>query len=241
MPSNRLKEQLSPEALDGLLDADLVRLVQQGNTDAYACLFRRYHRKVFSLAYSRLRNQQDAQDIVQDAFVKVYRYIGSFKGNSSFYTWLYRITANLCIDRQRQAGRDHQVEFVEGKQLRVAVERGAEVMGRGSIDGDNPARSADRRELLSKLEEAIQELPDYHRDVILMREVGGMSYSEMARAMKVSKGTIMSRLFHARRKVKERLVPYLRGVEKGEGEASGGETGATGELDVQEPGTGEHP
>jgi RNA polymerase sigma-70 factor (ECF subfamily) len=211
MPSKRLKQQVSPEALDGLSDGELVTLVQQGNQDAYSCLFQRYYRKVFSMALGRLRNREDAQDVVQDAFIKVYRYIGSFKGNSSFYTWLYRITANLCIDKLRQHTRDQKVEFVEGKKLRQAVERGGGMMGRGSIDGDNPAKMADRREVMAKLEEAILELPDYHRDVILMREVGGMSYSEMAKAMKVSKGTIMSRLFHARRKVKEKLGPYLAG------------------------------
>jgi RNA polymerase sigma-70 factor (ECF subfamily) len=226
MPSKRQRKEVSTEALEGLTDGDLVDLVQQGNQDAYACLFQRYHRKVFSLAFSRLRNQQDAQDVVQDAFIKVYRYIGSFKGNSSFYTWLYRITANLCIDRQRQASRDQRVELVEGKKLRAAVERGGEMIGHGSVDGDNPIKKADRKEVMVKLEEAILELPDYHRDVILMREIGGMSYNEMAEAMKVSKGTIMSRLFHARRKVKERLQPYLEGEqdEPSEGHKEAAET-----------------
>jgi RNA polymerase sigma-70 factor (ECF subfamily) len=209
VPSKRVKERVSSEALEGLPDGELVRLVQKGEQEAYACLFRRYYQKVFSLAYSRLRNREDAQDIVQDAFVKVFRYVGSFKGNSSFYTWLYRITANLCIDRLRQAGRDQQVEYVEGRKLKAAVERGQSIMGRSSMEGDDPARNLDRKEVLIKLQEAIDELPDYHRDVILMREVGGMSYSEMAKAMNVSKGTIMSRLFHARRKVKERLRSYL--------------------------------
>jgi RNA polymerase sigma-70 factor (ECF subfamily) len=202
--------------MDGLTDGELVKLVQKGDQEAYACLFRRYYQKVLSMALARLRNREDARDVVQDAFVKVFRYVGSFKGNSSFYTWLYRITANLCIDRLRQASRDQQVEYVEGRKLRAAVEKGGAMMGTGSMGGDCPARNLDRKEVLGKLQEAIDELPAYHRDVILMREVGGMSYSEMARAMKVSKGTIMSRLFHARRKVKEKLTPYLEGEEEGE-------------------------
>lgn len=216
MPSNRQKERVSSEALDGLPDGELVRLVQEGEQEAYACLFRRYYQKVLGMALARLRNREDAQDVVQDAFVKVFRYVGSFKGNSSFYTWLYRITANLCIDRLRQAGRDQKVEYVEGRKLAAAVERGGGMMGMGSVEGDNPARAMDRKEVLIKLSEAIDELPEYHREVILMREVGGMSYSEMARAMNVSKGTIMSRLFHARRKVKEKMRPYLDGDEAGE-------------------------
>jgi len=226
VPSNRQKERVSSEALDGLPDGELVRLVQKGEQEAYACLFRRYYQKVYGMALARLRNREDAQDVVQDAFVKVFRYVGSFKGNSSFYTWLYRITANLCIDRLRQAGRDQKVEYVEGRKLAAAVERGGGMMGMGSVEGDNPARNLDRKEVLLKLSEAIDELPEYHREVILMREVGGMSYSEMARAMNVSKGTIMSRLFHARRKVKERMKPYLDGGEDGEHrekEASAGE------------------
>jgi RNA polymerase sigma-70 factor (ECF subfamily) len=226
VPSNRQKERVSSEALDGLPDGELVRLVQKGEQEAYACLFRRYYQKVFGMALGRLRNREDAQDVVQDAFVKVFRYVGSFKGNSSFYTWLYRITANLCIDRLRQVSRDQKVEYVEGRKLAAAVERGGGMMGMGSIEGDNPARSLDRKEVLLKLSEAIDELPDYHREVILMREVGGMSYSEMAQAMNVSKGTIMSRLFHARRKVKEKMRPYLEGdgeEERGEKEAAAGD------------------
>jgi RNA polymerase sigma-70 factor (ECF subfamily) len=227
VPSKRQKERVSSEALEGLPDGELVRLVQKGEQEAYACLFRRYYQKVYGLALAKLRKREDAQDVVQEAFVKVFRYVGSFKGNSSFYTWLYRITANLCIDRLRQAGRDQAVEYVEGRKLRTAVDRGGGMMGVASVNGDNPARNVDRKEVLLKLQEAIDELPDYHRDVILMREVGGMSYSEMARAMKVSKGTIMSRLFHARRKVKEKMKPYLEDEERDSGmedkEATGGD------------------
>jgi len=213
--------------MEELSDVELVRLVQQGEREAYACLFRRYYQKVYGMALGRLRNSEDARDVVQDAFVRVYRYVGSFKGNSSFYTWLYRITANLCIDRLRQSGREQQVEYIEGRKLKAAVEQAGPLMGMGPAGGDCPARNMDRKEILAKLQEAIDELPDYHRDVILMREVGGMSYSEMAKAMKVSKGTIMSRLFHARRKVKERIRPYLEGDEEGAkdtpGEAHGGD------------------
>ena len=111
--------------------------------------------------------------------------------------------------------------------MHSAVDRGGGMMGVASVNGDNPARNVDRKEVLLKLQEAIDELPDYHRDVILMREVGGMSYSEMARSMKVSKGTIMSRLFHARRKVKEKMRPYLEDDEIASGtqdrEATGGD------------------
>jgi len=224
MTSKRHTDTAPSEGLDELPDGELVRLVQKGVQDAYEILFKRYHRKVFGLAISRLRNQQDAQDVVQEAFVKVYRYIGSFKGDSSFYTWLYRITANLCIDRLRQGTREQQVEYVEGRKLRVAVERGGEMMGMGTRE--DPARNFARKEVLLKLQEAIDELPDYHREVILMREVGGMSYSEMAEAMQVSKGTIMSRLFHARRKVKAKMKEYLE--EDGDRDAEDGVEVASG-------------
>lgn len=209
MASKRVAERISPEAMGELPDGELVRLVQLGDHDAYEVLFRRYYRKIFGMAYTRLRSREDAEDVVQEAFVKVFRYIKSFKGDSSFYTWLYRITANLCIDRHRHMGREQVVELVESRKLRAAVDKGSGVVGDASLDRVHPGVAADRKELMVKLEEAIGELPDYHRDVIIMREVGGLSYSEMAKAMKVSKGTIMSRLFHARRKVKARLDPYL--------------------------------
>ena len=198
------------EAASGPADRELVQRAQDGDHGAFRDLFERYHRRAFAVALGVVKNKQDALDIVQDAFIKVHRHIGSFQGSSSFYTWLYRIIMNLAIDHVRKGRHQKDGEFDE----RIARDSG-DVAGDGTmlprmLDG-NPAKTAVRRELSEKIQAALGELPEYHRAVILMREVEGLSYEEMAKIMKVPKGTIMSRLFHARRKMQEALESYLDG------------------------------
>lgn len=191
-------------------DRQLVRRVQQGDPKAFRILVERYQRRAYAVAFGIVKNRQDALDVLQEAFIKVHRYIGSFQGSSSFYTWLYRIVVNLAIDQKRKEPRGRGTEFDE----RVGRTE-AEVAGDGSLLpsmlGSNPSKAAARKELLKMLEAAMAELPPYHRAVILMREIEGLSYEEMAKALNVPKGTIMSRLFHARKKLQEALAPYLDG------------------------------
>lgn len=198
------------EASTGPADRELVQRVQDGDHAAFRQLFERYHRRAFAVALGVVKNKQDALDIVQDAFIKVHRHIGSFQGSSSFYTWLYRIIMNLAIDQVRKGRHQKDSEFDE----RVARDSG-DVAGDGTMLprmlDSNPSKTAVRRELSEKIQAALQELPEYHRAVILMREVEGLSYEEMSKIMKVPKGTIMSRLFHARRKMQEALEGYLDG------------------------------
>lgn len=189
---------------------ELVRRVQRGDESAFRELFDRYHRRAFSVAFGVVRNQQDALDIIQDAFIKVHKHIDNFQGTSSFYTWLYRIVMNLSIDHVRRQKKGRDVDYDD----RVRREDD-EIAGDGSILpsllGQNPRRSVLRRELAEAIDRALEELPDYHRAVLLLREVDGLSYEEMAKILEVPKGTIMSRLFHARRKMQEALAPYVQG------------------------------
>jgi RNA polymerase sigma-70 factor (ECF subfamily) len=157
-----------------------------------------------------VKNQEDAMDIAQDAFVKVHRYIGNFQGTSSFYTWLYRIVVNLCIDHLRRSGKRIKMDFDEKAGYQYdAVTDNAMI---GTRLDTNPAKVLGRKELAERIQAAVDELPPYHRAVIIMREIEGLSYSEMAKTLKVSKGTIMSRLHHARQKLKRSLDPYLKGT-----------------------------
>ena len=173
---------------------------------AQGILMQRYQRKIYAVAFGFLRNQEDALDIVQESFVKVHRHIAKFEGNSSFYTWLYRIVANLCIDHLRRAKRHRDIEFDDG--LRHDGEEPPSLCTFGS-----PSDLVQRKEILEAVEDSLQFLSDKHRAVIVMRELQGMTYEEMARAMQCSKGTIMSRLFHARRNMQkllaERIAPLL--------------------------------
>lgn len=169
----------------------------------------RYQRKVYSVAFGFLRNQEDALDVVQESFIKVHRYLGNFEGNSSFYTWLYRIVTNLCIDHMRKNKRYKALEFDDS--LRH------DGKGEGATDGEtrplsglgDPAQMLQRREILDAVQDGLQYLSEKHRAVIVMRELEGMSYEEMAKAMGCSKGTIMSRLFHARRNMQRLLTERL--------------------------------
>jgi RNA polymerase sigma-70 factor (ECF subfamily) len=191
-------------------DRELVRRVQRGEGAAFRELFDRYHRRAYAVAFGVVKNKQDSLDIVQEAFIKVHRHIQSFQGSSSFYTWLYRIVMNLAIDHVRRSKKGRDLDYDD----RVRREDD-DVAGDGAIlprilDG-NPGKTVLRRELTDAIQRALDELPEYHRAVIILREVEGLSYEEMAKILKVPKGTIMSRLFHARRKMQAALSAYLEG------------------------------
>lgn len=147
-------------------------------------------------------------DVSQEAFVKVHKYLDHFKGDSSFYTWLYRITTNICIDvlRKRRSSGGTAVEFDDSLEVDLGQ---ASVGALGSRLGTNPQKSALRRELIEKIQAALEQVPEKHRAILLLREVEGMSYEELARTLEIPKGTVMSRLFHARAKVQKILSEYL--------------------------------
>jgi RNA polymerase sigma-70 factor (ECF subfamily) len=191
-------------------DHDLVQRVQAGDSEAFRALFDKYHRRAFAVAMGVVKNEDDALDAVQEAFVKVHKNIHKFEGSSSFYTWLYRIVMNVSIDHVRRTRRRKNLDFDER-----ALHEESEVAGDGalvpSVTNANPGKAALRRELGAAIQAALQELPEHHRAVIVLREIEGMSYEEMADALEVPKGTVMSRLFHARKKMQTSLAPYLSG------------------------------
>jgi RNA polymerase sigma-70 factor (ECF subfamily) len=192
------------EAPKGQSDEPLIERVRKGDQSAFRELFERYHRRAFAVALGVVKNPQDALDIVQDAFVKVYKHIDGFQGSSSFYTWLYRITMNLAIDHIRK--NRHTTEFDDRVEH---SSEGANELISPSVQESNPRQNVDRKELSKHIQQALNSLPEYHQAVILLREVEGLSYEEMSKVLKVPKGTVMSRLFHARRKMQECLQPYL--------------------------------
>ena len=186
-------------------DRDLVEAAKRGDRQEFRTLFERYHRKAYSLAYGVLRHQDDALDVVQDAFIKAHKYLDKFEGNSSFYTWLYRIVMNLAIDHLRKHRRVKPVELDE-QALPAADDA---LLPR--LLGGNPGRALLDKEIRARIDAALSELSENHRAVLVMRELEGMSYEEMAQAMGCSKGTIMSRLFHARKNMQKRLIELMGG------------------------------
>jgi len=192
-------------------DAALVARAKRGDRDAFRALVERHERKAYAVALGMVKQPDDARDIVQEAFLKVWRSLGAFEGQSAFYTWLYRIVANLCIDHLRKG--KAQVEYDDTR-----VHEEDQVAGDENIlpqtAGLHPGRALESKELGEALERALETLSPNHRAVLLMREVEGLSYREMAQSMGVSEGTIMSRLFHARKKMQSALVEFVKEEER---------------------------
>ena len=192
-------------------DAALVARAKRGDRDAFRALVERHERKAYAVALGMVKQPDDARDIVQEAFLKVWRSLGAFEGQSAFYTWLYRIVANLCIDHLRKG--KAQVEYDDQR-----VHEEDQVAGDDNIlpqtAGLHPGRAFESKELGAAIERALETLSPNHRAVLLMREVEGLSYREMAQAMGVSEGTIMSRLFHARKKMQSALVEFVKEEER---------------------------
>jgi RNA polymerase sigma-70 factor (ECF subfamily) len=193
--SNKLARQAEAEE-----DRVLIERAKTGDRPAFRELVERHQRRAFAIALGLVRDENDAKEIVQEAFLRVYRGLDAFNGQSSFFTWLYRIVTNLSIDLMRKPAR-REAEFDDGREIKDELD--IPLLAR--IDGADPQDVVRRGEIRIRIQSALDALPPYHRGVILMREIEGMSYEEMAQAMGVSKGTIMSRLFHARQKLQRAL------------------------------------
>src|SRR5882762_5061229 len=153
-------------------DRDLVEAAKRGDREAFRTLFERYHRRAYALAFGVLRHQDDALDVVQDAFIKAHKYLDKFEGNSSFYTWLYRIVMNLAIDHLRKHRRVKPVELDE---TRVGDEATDDTFI-PKILGGNPGRALADKEIRTRIDQALDELSENHRSVLVMRELEGLSY-----------------------------------------------------------------
>jgi RNA polymerase sigma-70 factor, ECF subfamily len=211
-------------------DQELVAAARKGDREAFRTLFERYHRRAYALAFGVLRHPDDALDVVQDAFIKAHKYLDRFEGNSSFYTWLYRIVMNLAIDHLRKHRRAKPVELDE---QHLEEGAGGHEALLPKILGSNPGRALLDKEIRARIDQALGELSDNHRSVLVMRELEGMSYEEMAQAMNCSKGTIMSRLFHARKNMQRRLVDL---VDRAGAAGEEGDAGAAAEAEVESDG-----
>lgn len=189
-----------------LSDQEIVSEVLSGNSLAYEKLVLRYQARAHSVAYGVLRNFDDAQDVVQDAFHKAYRNLSSFKGESSFYTWFYRIVFNLSIDLTRKKYRKTESQ-IEDQSFFDSLGKESSLKNEGSITFD-PEKNLDNIKLGEKIREAIAKLSIDHRTVIILREIEDRSYQEIGEIIGCSTGTVMSRLFHARKNLQILLSEY---------------------------------
>jgi RNA polymerase sigma-70 factor (ECF subfamily) len=201
--SNRANDR----AIEAEEDRALIAQAQTGDMGAFRKLVERHQRRAFAVALARVRDESDAREIVQEAFLRAYKSLPSFEGSATFFTWLYRIITNLSIDLMRKPGRQ-AADFDETRHAEEAGDSDFPLLSR--YDGADPMDVVRRREIAKRLQSALDALPSYHRTVIVLREIEGLSYEEMAVAMGVSKGTIMSRLFHARQKLQRALADCYR-------------------------------
>lgn len=206
--------------VDVALDVDhgLVERARAGEARAFQELVTRYQSRAFSVALGVVGRKEDAEDVVQEAFLKAFRNLGSFRGQSSFYTWLYRIVFNLAIDLSRRRYRHAESSIGDAGTMDAVAQHKPQDAGElfGGIRG--PEDELARVALGKKLNEAIESLSPNHRAVIILREIEGLSYSEISDVVGCSKGTVMSRLHHARKRLQRALAEFAtwRRAETGE-------------------------
>jgi len=199
-------------------DAELVKRAGGGESAAYRALVEKYEKRVYNLAFEVLKNKEDAEDVAQESFVKAYLSLRDFKGRSSFYTWLYRIVYNMAIDFRRKLIRRgvDNVQFNETN-LHAAP----------ALDSypSSPDAVVLGKEQGREIRRALDSLSEEHRAVIMLREIEGLSYKDIARITGVSRGTVMSRLHYARKRLKHALA---WAGEKGQAREGGDESGHSG-------------
>ncbi len=196
-----MQTEATPAQAD-VSELDLVRRCQAGDTEAFDELVTRYRTRVFGMIYNMVHSEQDAWDLAQDSFLKAWRSIKRFRGRSSFYTWIYRIVMNVTIDwlRKKQI-KGAGTEFDDAIQLRQVDPASKTVPKTEAL----PYETMERDEIRVRIDKAIAQLSSEQRAVILMKEIEGMQYHEIAEALGCSIGTVMSRLFYARKKLQTLL------------------------------------
>ena len=190
-------------------DMALVERVLDNDLAAFEQLVERYQNKIIGFSARMLGDSMEAEDVAQETFIKAYRGLANFRGDSQFSTWLYRIATNLCIDRVRKIKRSPKPAYSLDEPLDREEERG----GRDVADMTfEPSISVERQELRMRVRETMAEMPEKMRAVLVMCDMQGMDYESIAKVLDVPLGTVKSRLFHARADLARRLRPYMRGV-----------------------------
>lgn len=182
-------------ASSALADDALVRAAQAGDLQAFEELVARHRDKIYARAYSMMRNEEDAMDLSQEAWIKGWQRLNQFQGDSSFATWMTRIVINLCLDAIRRQKRQRAESIEEMDEDSGGVERHMPVVT------VNPTERLERAELRARIDEAMDKLSPAHRTVLILHEFENMEYKLIAQTMRCSIGTVMSRLFYARRKL----------------------------------------
>lgn len=185
-------------------DKELVRRVQKGDRYAFDLLFSRYQHKILNLVARYLKDPQDVEDVTQEAFIKAFRALPRFRGESAFYTWLYRIAINTA--KNHRVARGRRPPGVDVDMEDAEYMDGADALR----EGESPEAALERDELSAAIDLAIAQLPDDLRSAVTLREFDGLSYEQIAHIMDCPVGTVRSRIFRARESIDAHIEPLLR-------------------------------
>lgn len=186
-------------------DSELVARAKQGDLDAYDELVRKYQERIYSAMYHMTSNHEDASDLTQESFIKAYRALKSFKGDSTFFTWLYRIAVNKAINFLKQRKHAHEMSLDD---LDLNAEHDPDVIA--LISEKTPRRQVALAELQVRLNEAMQKLSETHRLVVTLHDIQGLPHEEIGRIMKCNVNTVRTRLFYARQQLQAYLSEYIK-------------------------------
>ena len=193
------------EVVAPLEEEVLVKRAREGDLTAYDDLVRRYQERIYATVYHMTANHEDANDLAQEAFIKAFHALKSFKGGSSFYTWIYRIAVNKTINFLKQRKNKAQISLDD---LDFNAEHDPDFVA--LISDKTPRREVNLSELQEKLNVAMQKLSEPHRLVVTLHDVQGLSHEEIAKIMGCNIGTVRSRLFYARQQLQAYLSDYLK-------------------------------
>ena len=198
-PASKVAEADAPD------DQKLVKRAQGGNLEAYDDLIRRYQERIYATIYHMTMNHEDANDLAQETFIKAYQALKSFKGDSSFFTWVYRIAVNKTINFLKQRKNKAHMSLND---LDFNAEHDADLVA--LISEKTPRREVNLIELQEKLNAALQKLSEVHRLAVTLHDVQGLSHEEISKIMGCNTGTVRSRLFYARQQLQAYLSDYLK-------------------------------
>lgn len=194
-----------PQAGTQADEQSLIRRAREGDLGAYDTLVQRYQERIFATVYHMTSNHEDANDLAQEAFIKAFRALKTFKGDSSFFTWVYRIAVNRTLNFLSQRKRRAQMSLND---LDASAESDPEILA--LISDKTPRRELGLIELQEKLNEAMQKLSETHRLVVTLHDIQGLSHEEISKIMETNTGTVRSRLFYARQQLQGYLSDYLK-------------------------------
>lgn len=203
--SREAAEESVPETAPPVEEQELVQRARRGDLPAYDELVRRYQERIYATIYHMTSNHEDANDLAQEAFIKAFQALKTFKGGSSFYTWVYRIAVNKTINFLKQRKNRTQMSLND---LDFHAEHDPDLVA--LISDRTPRREVNLTELQEKLNEAMQKLSEPHRLAVTLHDVQGMSHEEIAKLMDCNIGTVRSRLFYARQQLQAYLSDYLK-------------------------------